>query len=90
MRQRHPQGHNRPVSHGSGFYRDRSYEFGGKPKGSETFRAIRNVVPGARCPKCGWRMAKRVNSIDKTEFLGCTMYPQCKGTAPMPREVAHD
>jgi len=32
------------------------------------------------CPKCGSPMAERKNSRDKSKFLGCVQYPECRGT----------
>ncbi len=41
--------------------------------------AERSRNPGA-CPLCGSAMAGRTNRSTGERFLGCTRYPQCKGT----------
>jgi len=33
-----------------------------------------------KCPKCESPMNVRVNRQEGTEFLGCSKYPECKGT----------
>ena len=33
-----------------------------------------------KCPKCGESMVKRKNKSTMEEFLGCSKYPECKGT----------
>jgi ssDNA-binding Zn-finger/Zn-ribbon topoisomerase 1 len=33
-----------------------------------------------KCPKCESPMNVRVNRAEGTEFLGCSKYPDCKGT----------
>jgi len=38
------------------------------------------------CPDCGAPMAIRENRATKHEFLGCSKYPQCKKTIPLPKE----
>lgn len=60
--------------------------------GYETDRAhVRNVRrqmaerrqnPGA-CPRCGSAMTGRTNRSTGERFLGCTRYPDCKGTRPV-------
>lgn len=42
----------------------------------------RVAAPGA-CPRCGSVMAARTNRNSGERFLGCTRYPQCKGTRPL-------
>lgn len=37
----------------------------------------------ATCPTCGAPMIKRKRRSDGAEFLGCTKYPECKGTRRM-------
>lgn len=39
--------------------------------------------PGV-CPKCGSEMAQRQNRKTGEAFLGCTTYPSCRGTLPLP------
>jgi ssDNA-binding Zn-finger/Zn-ribbon topoisomerase 1 len=36
------------------------------------------------CPKCGAVMVLRVRAKDRKEFYGCSNYPVCKVTAPLP------
>lgn len=36
------------------------------------------------CPECGNRMVVRANHETGHEFLGCSQYPECKYTEPMP------
>ena len=33
-----------------------------------------------KCPNCSGEMSTRVNKTTGIEFLGCTSYPECKGT----------
>jgi ssDNA-binding Zn-finger/Zn-ribbon topoisomerase 1 len=40
------------------------------------------------CPRCGSELTVRVNSYTGEEFLGCTRYPECKHTEPIPTDVA--
>ncbi|WP_370574496.1 DNA topoisomerase [Methanomethylovorans sp.] len=39
-----------------------------------------------KCPDCGHVL--RIISTDKGRFIGCTGYPQCRNTYPLPREGA--
>nr|HML25616.1 DNA topoisomerase [Methanomethylovorans sp.] len=39
-----------------------------------------------KCPDCGHVL--RIISTDKGRFVGCTGYPQCRNTYPLPREGA--
>jgi DNA topoisomerase-1 len=51
----------------------------------ETGRPLRKVKPEEiheQCPDCGSAMA--VKFARGRSFLGCTAYPKCKGTKPMP------
>ncbi|WP_425080370.1 NERD domain-containing protein [Ruegeria arenilitoris] len=34
----------------------------------------------AKCPRCGSEMVERTNRNSQNRFLGCSMYPKCKGT----------
>lgn len=45
--------------------------------------AERTVDPSA-CPLCGSVMVGRTNRSTGERFLGCTRYPQCRGTLPVP------
>lgn len=38
------------------------------------------LVQSSSCPHCGSEMSVRFNRAERTEFLGCSRYPQCKGT----------
>ncbi len=38
------------------------------------------------CPECGQKMLIRVGRSGK--FLGCSAYPKCKTTQPMPEELS--
>jgi ssDNA-binding Zn-finger/Zn-ribbon topoisomerase 1 len=40
-----------------------------------------------QCPKCEGPMNVRVNRQEGTEFLGCSKYPECKGTRKVIRPV---
>jgi DNA topoisomerase-1 len=42
-----------------------------------------NELPEIPCPECGAPMMIRVSR--KGRFLGCTRYPECKGTKPLPK-----
>lgn len=44
----------------------------------------RNYI--GKCPDCGHVL--RIISTDKGRFVGCTGYPQCRNTYPLPREGA--
>ena len=39
------------------------------------------------CPECGQPLTPRTNRITKTEFLGCSNWPACKYTEPMPQDI---
>ena len=39
------------------------------------------------CPKCGEGLTIRVNGETQEEFLGCSQYPECKHTEPVPMDV---
>ena len=39
------------------------------------------------CPECGEPMVVRKNSITEEDFLGCSQYPACKHTEPIPPDV---
>ena len=43
------------------------------------------VDPGMECEKCGAPMA--VKKGPRGPFLGCTAYPKCRSTKPMPAEL---
>lgn len=36
------------------------------------------------CPRCDSRMVLRQNGQDKSYFLGCSRYPDCRGTQSLP------
>lgn len=40
-----------------------------------------------RCPTCGAPMVVRENRQNGSEFLGCTRFPDCRETAPLPAYV---
>ena len=40
------------------------------------------------CPECGKPMLIRVNGKTGTEFLGCSGYPECTATQPLPAFLA--
>lgn len=39
------------------------------------------------CPDCGAPLAERTNRQNGSTFLGCTRYPECKHTEPVPESV---
>ena len=39
------------------------------------------------CPECGQPLTPRTNRTTKTEFLGCSNWPTCKYTEPMPQDI---
>lgn len=41
-------------------------------------------IPEIPCPECGAPMTIRVSR--RGRFLGCTRYPECKGTKPLPKD----
>lgn len=36
------------------------------------------------CPKCGSPLTLRIRKSDKHEFWGCSQYPSCRYTEPLP------
>jgi uncharacterized paraquat-inducible protein A len=36
----------------------------------------------SRCPRCGSTLIERTNSRTGESFMGCSNYPQCRGTRP--------
>ena len=59
-------------------------DVGSKPSadGKETPGAPVALAPLPDCPKCGAAMNLRRSG--RGSFCGCTKYPECKGTAPVP------
>lgn len=41
------------------------------------------LVKSTACPQCGGEMSVRFNRKERTEFMGCSNYPRCKGTREM-------
>ena len=39
------------------------------------------------CPRCGQPMTVRVNGETGEEFLGCTTWPGCTATEPLPMDM---
>lgn len=39
------------------------------------------------CPTCGSPMVERTNRQNGSTFLGCSRYPECEATAPIPESV---
>ena len=39
------------------------------------------------CPKCGGDLAERTNRATNEPFLGCSRWPECKHTEPLPESV---
>jgi ssDNA-binding Zn-finger/Zn-ribbon topoisomerase 1 len=39
------------------------------------------------CPKCGGMMVRRTNRSNGSEFLGCSRYPDCTYTQPLPEDI---
>ena len=39
------------------------------------------------CPKCGARMVERINGNTGEPFMGCSRYPECAATQPIPLDV---
>jgi ssDNA-binding Zn-finger/Zn-ribbon topoisomerase 1 len=46
----------------------------------------RRVIPDMTCPECGAPMLRRVNK-HRVPFAGCEKYPECTGTAPLPKKT---
>jgi ssDNA-binding Zn-finger/Zn-ribbon topoisomerase 1 len=40
------------------------------------------------CPECGKPMLPRTNRENGSEFLGCSQWPKCTATQPLPAYVA--
>ena len=41
-------------------------------------------MPDLTCPACGAPMTERENGLNGGRFLGCTRYPDCRQTQPLP------
>jgi ssDNA-binding Zn-finger/Zn-ribbon topoisomerase 1 len=39
------------------------------------------------CPLCGHEMVVRINRETGTEFMGCSQFPKCPATQPLPAYV---
>ena len=39
------------------------------------------------CPRCGQRLVVRTNESIGVDFLGCSRYPECKHSEPLPIDV---
>ena len=39
------------------------------------------------CPNCGKRLTIRNNPASQEDFLGCTEYPECAYTEPLPIDI---
>jgi DNA topoisomerase-1 len=39
------------------------------------------------CPECGRQMVVRRNRATETQFLGCSIWPECQGTRPIPNDI---
>jgi DNA topoisomerase-1 len=39
------------------------------------------------CPECGKRLVIRTNRETGREFLGCSQWPQCTHTEPLPQDI---
>jgi ssDNA-binding Zn-finger/Zn-ribbon topoisomerase 1 len=39
------------------------------------------------CPQCGATLTERTNRETGEPFLGCSRYPDCKHTEPMPESI---
>ena len=39
------------------------------------------------CPRCGALLIERTNSETGEPFLGCTTWPECKHTEPLPESI---
>ena len=42
------------------------------------------TVTALLCPACGQRMVVRTNTVTGEDFLGCSAYPDCRHTQPLP------
>jgi ssDNA-binding Zn-finger/Zn-ribbon topoisomerase 1 len=42
---------------------------------------------GHVCPDCGEPLVIRLNRSTETEFLGCSTYPECRFTTPVPADL---
>src|SRR5258708_10251519 len=51
----------------------------------EEGRPVQPVKVDIACTKCGGAMAVRRGR--RGSFLGCTNYPKCRGTAPIPDDL---
>ncbi len=39
------------------------------------------------CPECGHDLVIRKNKATKEQFLGCSQWPECTHTEPLPEDV---
>ena len=61
---------------------------GGNPEGKEEkMEPVQPRTSAKNCPECGQPLTPRTNRTTKTEFLGCSNWPTCKYTEPMPQDV---
>jgi hypothetical protein len=42
------------------------------------------MISGEECPRCSSPMVRRVQRATGEPFLGCSRYPDCRGTRPLP------
>ena len=56
--------------------------------------ATPNPAPGVpqrtECPRCGNPMIRRQNRSNRGWFLGCSTFPTCRGTRPLPEKNGTD
>ena len=72
MKQRNPLGGSRRTTPRSSDFKER------------ILRAVAPNERGPACPKCGWHTRLRTRQSDGKRFFGCSNYPACKGTLPLP------
>lgn len=44
-----------------------------------------NIVKN--CPDCGRPLVERTNRVNGSTFLGCSRYPECTHTEPLPETL---
>ncbi len=56
-----------------------------KPK-AQRYRTV-NGKTTKICPECGKDLVIRTNKATRERFLGCSQWPQCTHTEPLPEDV---
>ncbi|MCD6227038.1 DNA topoisomerase I [Candidatus Micrarchaeota archaeon] len=55
--------------------------------GKKLVESIKNEIVMGKCPKCGGNLVIRTARVSKKQFVGCSNFPKCKVTYPLPQNV---